>query len=150
AFLEDFPDLLCTSKIYEIDRDRLTCSGGTAAMDMMLHLIADRHGGDLARGVANQFHHERIRDEHDQQRGGRLESLVSLPPKLRQAIQLMQRYIENPLPLTEIARRVGLSARQLERLFHRHARMSPLRYYMQLRTDRARELLLYSDRPILE
>src|SRR5437763_1479362 len=44
AFQEDFPDLDCTNKIYEIDRDRLTCSGGTAAMDLMLHLIAARHG----------------------------------------------------------------------------------------------------------
>ena len=75
AFQEDFPDLDCTNKIYEIDRDRLTCSGGTAAMDMMLHLIADRHGAELARGVANQFHHERIRDEQDDQQGGRLEIL---------------------------------------------------------------------------
>jgi transcriptional regulator GlxA family with amidase domain len=56
AFREAFPDLRCTSKIYEIDRDRLTCSGGTASMDLMLHLIADRHGIDLARSVANQFH----------------------------------------------------------------------------------------------
>jgi transcriptional regulator GlxA family with amidase domain len=150
AFQEDFPDLDCTNKIYEIDRDRLTCSGGTAAMDMMLHLIADGHGADLARGVANQFHHERIRDEREEQRGGRLEVLTQLPEKVRQAIGLMQRHIENPLPLPEIGRRVVLSPRQLERLFLRHAGMSPLRFYMQLRVERARELLIYSDRPVIE
>ena len=147
AFQEEFPDLDCTNKIYEIDRDRLTCSGGTAAMDMMLHLIADRHGVDLARGVANQFHHERIRDEREEQRGGRLDILTQLPQKVRQAVGFMQRNIENPLPLPEIGRRVALSPRQLERLFLRHTGMSPLRFYMQLRVDRARELLLYSDRP---
>src|SRR5690242_9036574 len=150
AFKEDFPDLNCTSKIYEIDRDRLTCSGGTAAMDMMLHIIADQHGADLARGVANQFHHERIRDAKDDQRGGRLDSLVTLPPKLRRALELMQERIERPLTLPAIAKQVGLSARQLERLFLRHFETTPLRYYMQLRIERARELLLYSDRPILE
>jgi transcriptional regulator GlxA family with amidase domain len=150
AFQEDFPDLDCTNKIYEIDRDRLTCSGGTAAMDMMLHLIADRYGADLARGVANQFHHERIRDEQEEQRGGRLLVLTRLPDKVRQAIGLMQRHIDNPLPLPEIGRRVVLSPRQLERLFLRHAGMSPLRFYMQLRVERARELLLYSDRPVIE
>lgn len=150
SFQEDFPDLDCTSKIYEIDRDRLTCSGGTAAMDMMLHLIADRHGAELARGVANQFHHERIRDEREDQRGGRLGFLNQMPRKVQQAIGIMQRHIENPLPLPDIARRVGLSPRQLERLVLRHAGQSPLRLYMQLRVERARELLIYSDRSVID
>lgn len=150
AFEEDFPELNCTSKIYEIDRDRLTCSGGTAAMDMMLHLIADRHGPDLARSVANQFHHERIRDEHHDQRGSLLVTLAHLPPKLRTAIEAMQRRVENPVSLPVIARTVSLSARQLERLFLQHTRMTPLRYYMQIRIERAHELLLYSDKPIIE
>jgi transcriptional regulator GlxA family with amidase domain len=150
AFKEDFPDLACTAKIYEIDRDRLTCSGGTAAMDMMLHLIADRHGANLARAVANQFHHERIRDEREDQRGGRPETLAHLPAKLRAAIDIMQRAIENPAALPEIASGVGLSSRQLERLFLRYLKVSPLHYYMQLRVGRARELLLYSDRPIID
>jgi transcriptional regulator GlxA family with amidase domain len=150
AFQEDFPDLDCTNKIYEIDRDRLTCSGGTAAMDLMLHLIADRHGAELARGVANQFHHQRIRDEKDDQQGGRLETLQRMPQKVRQAIGLMQRHIENPLTLPDIARRIALSPRQLERLMLRHAGQSPLRLYMQLRVERARELLIYSDRPVID
>jgi transcriptional regulator GlxA family with amidase domain len=150
AFREEFPEVNCTKKIYEIDRDRLTCSGGTAAMDLMLHLIAEQYGDDLAHGVANQFHHERIRNEQDDQRGGRRESLVALPPKLRQAIEIMQRRIEDPLTLPHVAEKVDLSPRQLERLFLRYFRVTPLRYYMQLRTERARELLLYSDKPILE
>ncbi len=150
AFQEEFPHLLCTGKIYEIDRDRLTCSGGTAAMDMMLHLIAERHGPELARGVANQFHHERIRDEREEQRGGRHASLARLPARLRSAIAIMQRRIENPIPLPDIARRIGVSPRQLERLFLRYIGTSPLRYYIQLRAERAREFLLYSDRPVIE
>jgi transcriptional regulator GlxA family with amidase domain len=150
AFEEAFPDLCCTSKIYEIDRDRFTCSGGTAAMDLMLHLIADRHGADLARSVANQFHHERIRDERDDQRGGRLKSAADLPPKLQSAIRTMQLQIEDPVPLPDIAKGVGLSPRQLERLFLRYLKTTPLRYYVQLRVERARELLLYSDKPIIE
>ena len=150
AFQEEFPDIDCTNKIYEIDRDRLTCSGGTAAMDMMLQLIAERHGAELARAVANQFHHQRIRDEKEDQQGGRLEVLRHMPHKLRQAIDLMQRHIENPLALPDIARRVGLSPRQLERLTLRHAGQSPLRLYMQLRVERARELLIYSDRSVID
>ena len=150
ALQEEFPNLLCTEKIYEIDRDRLTCSGGTAAMDLMLQLIVKRHGAELARRVANQFHHDRIRDERDSQSGGRLERLASLPPPVRNAVRLMKRHTEDPISIAEIAERSGMSARQIERLFLRHLEMSPARYYLSMRIDRARELLLYSDRSILE
>jgi transcriptional regulator GlxA family with amidase domain len=150
AFQEDFPELNCTNKLYEIDRDRLTCSGGIAAMDMMLHVITERHGRDIARAVANQFHHERIRDERDDQRGGRLEVLAHLPESVREAIVLMQRHVEEPVALSYVAQRVHIGARQLERLFMRHTGLTPLRYYMQLRVERARELLIYSDRRIID
>ncbi len=150
AFQEDFPHLTCTNKIYELDRDRLTCSGGTAALDMMLHLIAERHGSGLARRVANQFHHERIRDERDNQSGGRLERLANVPMQLRTAITLMQQHTEHTISIAQIADRVGMSVRQLERLCLRYLEMSPARYYLTLRIERAREFLLYSDWTILE
>ncbi len=150
AFQEEFPELTCTDKLYEIDRDRMTCSGGTAAMDLMLHLITERHGADLARRVANQFHHDRIRDERDNQSGGRLERMSHLPPAVRGAVRLMQRHVEDTISIADIAETVGMSPRQLERLFLRYLQTSPARYYLSLRIDRARELLLYSDRPILE
>lgn len=150
AFRETFAHLECTTKIYEIDRDRLTCSGGTAAMDLVLHLIEDAHGSELAQRVANQFHHERIRSHVDDQRGGRIESLNCLPGNLRTAVEIMHARIEEPLPVPDIAMQVGLSARQLERLFLAHVGRSPLRYYMELRLDRARELLLYSDLQVIE
>ena len=150
AFEEEFVDLDCTGKLYEIDRDRLTCSGGTAALDLMLHLIAERHSDELARRVANQFHHERIRDQREEQRGGRLEQIAAVPPSVRNAVSLMQRHVEEPLSIATLARRVGFSARQLERLFVRYLKVTPARYYLGIRIDRARELLLYSDRPIIE
>ncbi len=150
AFLEDFPDLLCTDRLYEIDRNRLTCSGGTASMDLALRLVADRHGADLARRVANQFHHQRIRGEGDEQRGGRLDHAAGLPPALQDALRAMAEHIEDPLPVTALAAGAGVSARQLERLFLRYVRMPPVRYYLALRVDRARELLIYSDRTLLD
>ena len=119
-------------------------------MDMMLQLIDERHGSDLARRVANQFHHDRIRDARDTQSGGRLERLGDLPLPVRTAIGLMQRHVEHPISIAEIAARIGLSTRQVERLFLRDLRMSAARYYITIRRERARELLLYSDRPILD
>ena len=150
AFEEEFPDLACTGKIYEIDRDRLTCSGGTAALDMMLHIVGEAHGEELAQRVANQFHHERIRGEREDQRGGRLEHVSGLPPAMRAAIGLMQAHLEDPIAIADLARRVSLSPRQLERLFLRYEGATPARYYLGLRIDRAREILLYSDRAMID
>ncbi len=150
AFIEDFPDLDCTDRLYEIDRNRLTCSGGTASMDLMLRLIADRHGPDIARRVANQFHHQRIRGTGDGQRGGRLDHSAGLPSSIEIALRTMAEHIEDPLSIPALASCAGVSTRQLERLFLRYAHMPPARYYLSLRIDRARELLTYSDRPLLE
>lgn len=148
SFREAFPDVNCTNKLYEIDRDRLTCSGGTAAMDMMLNLIAQHHGTGLAGAVANQFHHERIRDAREDQRGGLQQVLAHLPETVRSAIRIMRDNIEEPLALDRISRKIGIGNRQLERLFMRHAGTTPIRYYLRLRIERARELLIYTDRRI--
>ena len=150
SFREAFPDLNCTNKLYEIDRDRLTCSGGTAAMDMMLHLIAEHHGSAFAGAVANQFHHERIRDAREDQQGGLQRVLANLPETVRRAIRIMRENIEEPATLDHISRHVGIGARQLERLFMRHTGMTPIRYYLRLRIERARELLIYTDHRIAE
>lgn len=150
AFQEDFPHIQCTSKLYEIDRDRLTCSGGTAAMDMMLHLIAEKHGKSIARRVANQYLHERIRDAREDQRGDRLDAPAQLPGKVKAAIDVMQANIEEPIALSVIARTIGIGPRQLERLFIRYAGVTPHRYYLQVRVIRARELLIYTDLPLID
>jgi transcriptional regulator GlxA family with amidase domain len=150
AFREEFPDIQCTDRIYEIDRDRVTCAGGTAAMDMVLHFIAEKFGHELARDVANQFHHERIRDAQCDQRGSHREVLGHLPDKVREAITIMLHHIEEPLPIPEIARRVNVSPRHLERSFGRHLGTTPVAYYIQLRIEKARELLIYSDWPVID
>ncbi len=150
AFKEEFPEINCTDKIYEIDRDRLTCSGGTAAMDLMLRLIGDEYGHDLALRVANQFHHDRIRTEGEEQRGGRSDRRNSLPPKLQTAIALMEAHVESTVDVAVIAKDIGVSIRQLQRLFLQHTGTTPVRFYITLRVEHAREMLLYSELSTLE
>lgn len=149
AFEEMYPDIECTNKIFELDRSRLTCAGGTAAMDMMLTLIAERYGGASAAAVANQFHHERIRSADDSQRGGR-PTLEPIPTTLGSAITLMHQHIEEPLALPDISARVGIGSRQLERLFAHYFARTPQRYYRELRLEQAREMLIYSDLSIID
>ena len=150
AFEEDFPHLPVTGTLYEIDRNRLTCSGGTAAMDLMLHIIADLHGRDLANGVANQFHHPRMREAGENQQGGRTEQLGILPGTVQMVVRLMQANIETPLPIERLARLAGVSPRQMERNFRNFLGMTPARHYLSLRVERAREMLLYTEQPIID
>ena len=150
SFREAFPDLEATQELYEIDRDRITCSGGTAAIDLMLNLVARQHGHELAAGVADQILHERIRDQHDHQRMSLPARLGVRHPKLLAVIELMEENLEEPLSRIDLARSAGLSTRQLERLFRKYLNRSPARYYLELRLDRARLLLLQTNMSIID
>lgn len=150
AFMEQFPGIDCTAKVYEIDRDRYTTSGGAASVDLMLQIISKDHGHDLAAAIANQLQHDRIRPADEEQRFGNQTFLHPLPGKLRRAIDTMASHLEAPLATATIAYRTGLSARQLERLFQRYLQVTPARYYMRMRLERARDLLLHTNVPVLD
>lgn len=141
SFRESFPALTVTDNIYEIDRDRYTCAGGTAGLDMMLNLIAEEHGNELTTAISDQFMHDRARAPGDQQRKAQELSLSQQSPKLAAAIKNMQSNVETPLATGEVARRVGVSLRQLERLFQRYRGCTPQRYYLDLRLQQSRRLL---------
>lgn len=149
GLIEEFPDIEVTSDLFEIDGDRVTCSGGTASLDMMLHLIAQAHGTKLATQVSEQFIHDRIRDSHDRQRMELRSRLGISHPKLLAVVAEMESNLEDPLPQTVIASRTALSTRQLERLFRKYLNTTPTRYYLNLRIARARHLLRQTSMSIL-
>jgi len=142
GFAEEFPDIEVTTELFEIDDNRFTCSGGTAPLDMMLHMIGLEHGHALAAAVSDQFIHDRIRGPHDHQRMTLQSRLGIRDTKLLTVIAAMEANIEEPLSREELARGIGLSTRQLERLFRKHLDRTPKQYYMELRLRRARQLLL--------
>ena len=107
GFIEEFPGIEITNELFEIDRNRFTCSGGTAALDMMLNLIGRQHGHELAAAVSEQFIHERIRDQHDHQRMALTARLGVRHPKLIQVIKLMEQHLEEPLDRAALAARYG-------------------------------------------
>lgn len=150
SFKERFPHIECTGHVYEIDRKRYTCAGGTTSIDMMLEILRRDFGQNLANEVANQYQHERIRSAGDRQRVGPERHLEGKSDKLRKIVELMADNLDEPYPAGELARAVGLSVRQVERLFLRHLSMTPGRYYMRLRLERARELLRQTNLPILD
>ncbi len=149
SFVEEFPQIGVTSELFEIDRNRFTCAGGTAALDMMLHIIARQMGHDAAALVADQLVHHRIRDGHERQRMELRCRLGVSHPKLLAVISRMEECLEEPMTCGELAGAVGLSTRQLERLFRKYLNRAPTRYYLGLRLNRARFLLLQTSLPIL-
>ena len=147
---EEFPEVIVSPELFEIDRDRCTCSGGTAPLDMMLNLIHRQHGGHLAVAISEEFICERIRGRNDRQRIPLRLHLGASQPKLVEAVSLMEANLEEPVSLDEIARHVGLSRRQLERLFRKYLRCVPTRYYLELRLTRARQLLLQTPMTVVD
>ena len=147
---EEFPGVVVSPELFEMDRDRLTCSGGTAPLDMMLNLVQRHHGGHLAIAISEEFVCERIRGRNDRQRVPLRLHLGNSQPRLVEAVQLMEANLEEPMSLDEVARHVGLSRRQLERLFQKHLNCVPTRYYLELRLARARQLLLQTGMSIVE
>ena len=150
AFRELYPQVYATSQIFEMDRDRYTCSGGIAAMDMMLKLAELDYGSELAGQIQQMYQHDRLRSSRDQQKMAERFDLIGLSPKLGEVIELMQRNIEDPLSPKELAQHVGVSLRQLERLFKKYRTTTPQRYYIKLRLEHARQLLLHTPQSGLE
>ncbi len=147
---EDFPDTVVSSNLFEIDRHRLTCAGGNASVDMMLNWLGSRHGEDLVTELLDHFGLERLRNPTDHQRVPLSARIGGGQPKLTEAVSLMEANYEEPLPTEEIARLVGVSRRQLERLFKQYLNSLPSRYYLELRLNRARHLLQQTSQSILQ
>lgn len=150
AFIEEFPDIAITEHLFEIDRSRFTCAGGAASIDMMLALIAEQHGMELAGDVAEQIIHSPIRDRSELQRPSRAARIGMRHPKLAFILSEMEQRIEEPLSPSRLAADAGLSTRQLERLFRRYLGRSPKRYYLELRLKTARRLLVQTDMPVMD
>jgi transcriptional regulator GlxA family with amidase domain len=147
---EQFPQVQLSDQLFTIDRDRYTCSGGIAPLDMMLNLIRAKLGTRVAELISEQFIVERMRDDRDKQFVPLRAQLGLTHTRLMKIAQLMEDNIERPLALAEIARQTNLSRRQIERLFKRHLDSVPKRYYLTVRLRRARELLLHTSMRIDE
>ncbi|MEC5290753.1 GlxA family transcriptional regulator [Aurantimonas sp. C2-6-R+9] len=150
GFAEAFPRADVYADLFEIDHNIYTCAGGTASLDMMLALIGEDQGEDVVNRVCEQALTDRVRGPQDRQRLPLRARLGVQHAKVLRVIEIMEANLSDPLSLVEIARAVGLSRRQVERLFDKEMGRSPARYYLEIRLDRARHLLMQSQLPIVE
>lgn len=149
SFEEEFLEVELTKSIYTVDGNRYSSAGGMSSLDLMLNVIASDHGQDLANNVADQLIYTSIRTDRDEQRLSIPTRIGVRHPKLSSVIQMMETNIEEPVSPSILARDVGMSTRQLERLFRRYLNRSPKRYYMELRLQKARNLLMQTDMSVI-
>jgi transcriptional regulator GlxA family with amidase domain len=149
AFVEEFPDLHATRSLFVIDRDRLTCSGGTSALDMMHALIEQDHGHELAAAVSDWFLQTEIRAGSEPQRMTLRERFNVSNDRLLRALEYMESHLQEPASRGELAKRAGISVRHLERLFAHHLGSTMRAHYLRTRLERARILLRQTAMPVV-
>jgi transcriptional regulator GlxA family with amidase domain len=149
GFAEEFGEVNLTKSVFVMDGNRWSTAGGVSSLDLMLRIIASDHGEEVANSVADQMIYSTIRTDQDTQRLSIPTRIGVRHPKLSQVIQMMEGNIEDPMSPADLADEVGMSTRQLERLFRRYLNRSPKRYYMELRLQKARNLLMQTDMSVI-
>jgi len=150
AFKESYPQMMVTQELFEIDQRRITSAGGTASIDMMLDLIDQAHGAELAIKVSEQFVLGRIRPRKDHQRMQIATRFGINNKKLVQVIGEMEQHTEPPFTTLQLAEGIQVTRRQLERLFRLYLNDTPRNFYLGLRLEKARQLLRQTDMSVLE
>jgi transcriptional regulator GlxA family with amidase domain len=146
AFEVEFPHLEATEHVIVLADDCQTASGAAAAFDLSLHLVEEAMSADVATEVACWFQHPLVRGQGVTQRKPTFAAEITndmLPPTVRMAVDIFAANIEETVKIVDVAKDVGVSVRQMERLFLKTTGKTPLGYYKSLRMHKARQLLLY-------
>ena len=147
---EAFPAIRLSGNIFAIDAGLLTCSGGTAVVDMLMRLVTHDHGRDICEQLQSHLHVERARTECDPQQTVPLVAINARPRKFQTAIRQMEAQLQTLTSPNHIAAQIGVTTRHLQRLFQAHTGASPGRFYMNLRLRKARLLLQQTRMPVLD
>jgi transcriptional regulator GlxA family with amidase domain len=148
AIRAEFPQLQLVNELFVLDRDRLTCTGGVGPLDMMLFLIEKKLGRRIAEQVSLTFILDRIRESGERQPVNEHDRLVPDQKFLRRAIALIDAQLSDPQPMHEIAAQLGISLRQMERLFRKHMNESPGAYAQKRRLKLAQAMLREKKKPV--
>lgn len=144
--LEDFalryPNVQVMPDRYVLDGNIFTTGGASPSFDFMLQLIRSRYGQQLALEVASIFIYDTVHTGHDAQPLVSLGLLTQQEPRIAAAIRVMSEHLDDPLSMGQLATQLQLSLRMLEYLFREHLHCSPTQYYLHLRLQSARRLVI--------
>lgn len=147
-FLEAFPRVRLARGVYSIDRNRATGAGGAATMDLALRIVADFAEPKVAAEVAEIAMVTKIRSGTETQRMSVQWRYGVSDERVAACLEAMEANIEEPLPLATLAADAGISVRQMERLFRTTLGKSPKALYLELRLQRAHQLLVETSEPV--
>ena len=150
AFRELFPKVGVSDRLFEISPDRITCAGGTGSLDMMLTLMSSTLSDDIRHEISAWLHYPEVRGPLGEQSGAELGPFGVSQPQVAEAIALFRQHVEAPLPISAVAARIGISKRQLERLFQAQFAATPSAVYRQIRLLQARELIQHTGMSMTE
>jgi len=150
ALIERHPELIVERSLYVMDRERVSCAGGTAPLDLMHAMLLHDHGVVLARAVSDWLQHTEIRPAGGAQRAGVVERYGVHQAPLIEALSAMETHLADPLSLTDLALIAGVGVRQLTRLFDERLQGTPMAFYRRLRLEQAQRLLQQSGLAIAE
>jgi transcriptional regulator GlxA family with amidase domain len=142
GFQEQFSEVEILDRLFTIEDNFMTVAGGLAGVDLMIKLISDRHGEGLALEVANQMLHHPVRSGDTPQRRTLGQATDLLPSLVRQAIRIIESNVAEPVSVPEIAEKLGLSQRQLERQFKQSVGCTVVQFGLLFRLQHARVLLI--------
>jgi transcriptional regulator GlxA family with amidase domain len=140
----EFPGVQISDDVFVLDRDRMTCASGAAPVDMMLDVVASQLGGDCTAQVSRYLCIDRMRVPRERQASPVSARLGGVRPELVELVELMEANVEEPLSCLDLARLVGLSDRHMQRVFREQFDRSPAEYYLTIRLEHARTLLVKS------
>jgi len=147
---EKHPMLNLVDGIFEIDRNLFTCTGGTSAIDLFIHMVSTDHGEHFAASIAYQFQQDRVRNSNEAPSKLKQIGLRWKSKKLADTLVLMENNIDQPFSSPELASQIGVTPRQLQRLFKKHTGRTPKDYYLTLRLNHGRLLLLQTNMQIFD
>ncbi|MCV6594477.1 MAG: GlxA family transcriptional regulator [Silicimonas sp.] len=150
SFMEEFPEVALQRSVFVADARYPTASGGTATADLMLHLIGEAHGRDLSIAISDQMVYNAVREGSAAQKVSLQSRHGIRNPHLARAVTLMEERLDAPVSSARIAEDLGISTRQLERLFGKYLNASPKKFYLDMRLDRARNLLVQTELSIID
>lgn len=150
SFADQFPEVEVKLDRFVVDGKCMTCGGASPAFDMFLDMIRKRNGAAIAMEVASVFVYDEAHSQFDAQPLVSLGRLGGQDKRLEQAVRLMEKTIEQPLPVAAIAKRVGVSSNTLETVFKKHVGMTPGRFYLNLRLKAANRMVQDSNLSLRE
>lgn len=150
GFTEQFRSSQVSLRLFDADGGVHTCAGGTAAFDMMADVVKGDHGDAVVAGICERALVDRVRSATERQRLPFAKRVGDIHPVVKELVEKMENNLSDPIQIDKLATTSKLSRRQIERLFRAEMGCSPARYYVKLRLERARLLLLQTSIPIVE